>query len=108
MPTIIMGKLASKIDGSIRGKAMTFLEKLGTDDTTSGLHIEPIENAADPRVRTGRVDNFWRAVMFRLDSDGERHYVVHGIWPHDDAIAVARRVRLSVNPINGLPQIAEI
>ena len=108
MPTIIMGKLASKIDGSIRGKAMAFLQKLGTDDTTSGLHIEPIENAADPRVRTGRVDNAWRAVMFRLDSDGERHYVIHGIWPHDDAIAVARRVRLSVNPINGLPQIAEI
>ncbi|MCR6487330.1 AAA family ATPase [Amycolatopsis sp. OK19-0408] len=108
MPTIIMGKLASKIDGSIRAKAMTFLQKLGTDDTTSGLHIEPIENAADPRVRTGRVDNFWRAVMFRLDSDGERHYVIHGIWPHDDAIAVARRVQLSVNPINGLPQIAEI
>ncbi|OXM51855.1 UvrD-helicase domain-containing protein [Amycolatopsis alba] len=108
MPTIIMGKLASKIDGSIRSKAMSFLQKLGTDDTTSGLHIEPIENAVDPRVRTGRVDNFWRAVMFRLDSDGERHYVIHGIWPHDDAIAEARRVRLSVNPINGLPQIAEI
>lgn len=108
MPTIIMGKLASKIDGSIRGKAMAFLQKLGTDDTTSGLHVEPIKNAVDPRVRTGRVDNFWRAVMFRLDSNGERHYVIHGIWPHDDAIAVARRVRLSVNPINGLPQIAEI
>ncbi|WP_406638714.1 UvrD-helicase domain-containing protein [Amycolatopsis sp. WGS_07] len=108
MPTIIMGKLASKIDGSIRSKAMSFLQKLGTDDTMSGLHIEPIENAADPRVRTGRVDLFWRAVMFRLDSDGERHYVIHGIWPHDDAIAEARRVRLSVNPINGLPQITEI
>lgn len=108
MPTIIMGKLASKIDGSIRSKAMAFLQKLGTDDTTSGLHIEPIENSADPRVRTGRVDNFWRAVMFRLDSNGERHYVIHGIWPHDAAIAEARRVRLSVNPINGLPQITEI
>ncbi|PXY20008.1 UvrD-helicase domain-containing protein [Prauserella flavalba] len=108
MPTIIMGKLASKIDGSIRGKAMAFLQKLGIDDTTSGLHVEPIENAADPRVRTGRVDNFWRAVMFRLDSGGERHYVIHGIWPHDDAIAVACRVRLSVNPINGLPQIVEV
>lgn len=108
MPTIIMGKLASKIDGSIRGKAMTFLQKLSADDTTPGLHIEPIQNAADPRVRTGRVNDSWRAVMFRLDSDGERHYVIHGIWPHDDANTVAQRVRLSVNPINGLPQIDEI
>lgn len=108
MPTIIMGKLASKIDGSIRGKAMTFLQRLGTDDTTPGLHVEPIQQCADPRVRTGRVDEFWRAVMFRLDGNGETHYVIHGIWPHDDAIAVAQRVRLKVNPINGLPQIDEI
>ncbi|PWU54786.1 DNA helicase UvrD [Micromonospora sp. S4605] len=108
MPTIIMGKLASKIDGSIRGKAMAFLQKLSTDDTTPGLHVEPINDCADPRVRTGRVDEFWRAVMFRLDGDGETHYVIHGIWPHDDAIAVAQRVRLKVNPINGLPQIDEI
>lgn len=108
MPIIIMGKLASKIDGSIRAKAMAFLQKLGADDTTPGLHVEPIHNAADPRVRTGRVDDFWRAVMFRLDSDDEHHYVIHGIWPHDDANAVAQRVRLIVNPINGLPQIDEI
>jgi superfamily I DNA/RNA helicase len=108
MPTIIMGKLASKIDGSIRGKAMAFLQKLGTDDTTAGLHIEPIQHSADPRVRTGRVNELWRAVMFRLDGDGQTHYVIHGIWPHNDAIAVAQRVRLKVNPINGLPQIDEI
>ncbi|MFG1744848.1 UvrD-helicase domain-containing protein [Micromonospora chalcea] len=108
MPTIIMGKLASKIDGSVRGKAMSFLQKLGADDTTPGLHIEPIQHSADPRVRTGRVDEFWRAVMFRLDGDGDTHYVIHGIWPHDDAITTAQRVRLKVNPINGLPQVEEI
>lgn len=108
MPTIIMGKLASKIDGSIRGKAMTFLQKLSIDDAAPGLHVEPIHHSTDPRVRTGRVDEFWRAVMFRLDGEGETHYVIHGIWPHDDAIAIAQRVRLKVNPINGLPQIEEI
>ncbi|WP_019871838.1 UvrD-helicase domain-containing protein [Salinispora oceanensis] len=108
MPTIIMGKLASKIDGSVRGKAMSFLQKLGADDTLPGLHIEPIQKSSDPRVRTGRVDEFWRAVMFRLDGDGDTHYVIHGIWPHDDAITMAQRVRLKVNPINGLPQVEEI
>ncbi|WP_238015560.1 AAA family ATPase [Dactylosporangium sp. AC04546] len=107
MPTIIMGKLASKLDGSIKAKTMTFLQKLGADDTAPGLHVEPIQHTADPRVRTGRVDEFWRAVMFRLDGDGETHYLIHGIWPHDDAIAIARRVQLKVNPVNGLPQIEE-
>ncbi|MEV7989045.1 UvrD-helicase domain-containing protein [Micromonospora sp. NPDC085948] len=107
MPTIIMTKWPVKIDGSIKSKAMTFLQKLSADDTTPGLHVEPIAGAADSRVRTGRVDQFWRAVMFRLDGAGGCHYVIHGVWPHDDAIAVAGRVRLKVNPINGLPQIEE-
>lgn len=107
MPTIIMTKWPVKLDGSVKAKAMTFLQKLSADDTTPGLHVEPINGAADPRVRTGRVDQSWRAVMFRIDGDGERHYVVHGVWPHDDAISVATRVRLKVNPVNGLPQIEE-
>ena len=56
MPTIIMTKWPVKIDGSVKAKAMTFLQKLSADDTTPGLHLEPIAGAADPRVRTGRVD----------------------------------------------------
>lgn len=108
MPMLIMSTLANKMESSIRGKAMAFLEKLGKDDTTPGLHIEPIHNCADSRVRTGRVDQFWRAVLFRIDSQGETYYVVHGIWPHDDAIAKARRAKLTMNPVNGLPEFAEV
>jgi superfamily I DNA/RNA helicase len=108
MPTIIMTKWAGKLDGSVRSKAMSFLQKLSVDDAAPGLHVEPIHNSVDPRVRTGRVDQFWRAVMFRLDQNGESHYVIQGIWPHDDAISLARKIRLTVNPINGLPQIEEI
>lgn len=108
MPTIIMTRLASTLDGSVRGKAMTFLQRLGEDDTTPGLHVEPINGSADPRVRTGRVDQFWRAVLFRLDAERETHYLVHGIWPHDDAIKVAKRAVLRINPVNGLPRITDI
>ena len=39
--TIIMSKQALKLDGSLKPKAFTFLEKLTTDDTAPGLHIEP-------------------------------------------------------------------
>jgi len=108
MPTIIMSKVSGKLDGSVKAKALTFLQKLSVDDTAPGLHVEPIKNAVDPRVRTGRVDQFWRAVLFRLDVDRETHYVFHGVWPHDEAIAIARKVRLRVNPVNGLPLIDEV
>ena len=108
MPTIVMTKWPSKVDGSVRAKAMDFLQKLAADDTTLGLHVEPIRNSADARVRTGRVDLFWRAVMFRLDDGGERHYVIHGVFQHDRAEEIARRITLTVNPVNGFPQIAEV
>ena len=108
MPTIVMTKWPSKVDGSVRAKAMDFLQKLATDDTTPGLHVEPIRHCADPRVRTGRVDLYWRAVMFRLDDGGERHYVIHGVFPHDRATEIARRITLTVNPVNGFPQITEV
>lgn len=107
MPTIIISKLAGRLDPAIRGKAMVFLQKLAEDDSTPGLHVEPLQRAIDSRVRTGRVDRFYRAVMFRLDNEGERHYVIHGVWPHDEAIRVANNLRLTVNPVNGLPQFEE-
>ena len=108
MPTIVMTKWPTRVDGSVRAKAMEFLQKLAADDTTRGLHVEPIRNSADSRVRTGRVDQFWRAVMFRLDVGGEHHYVVHGVFEHDRAVDVARRITLTVNPVNGFPQILAV
>ena len=95
------------LDNALRAKVTTFLQKLSENDSTSGLHVEPIANSVDSRVRTGRVDQFWRAVMFRLDGGDEPHYVVRGVWAHDDAIDVARRSRLKVNPVNGVVTIRE-
>ena len=108
MSTIIMSKPASKLEPSLKKKAYAFLEKLGEDDTSPGLHIEPIANSADDKVRTGRVDQFYRAVLFRVPSKGEPMYVFHGIWPHDDAIAVAKKTRLTVNPVNGVTEITTV
>ena len=78
------------LDGSVRGKAYAFLAKLAENDTLPGLHIEPIVHAVDPRVRTGRVDQFWRAVLFKVQGQAdEAMYVYLGVWPHDDAVEFA-------------------
>jgi len=108
MATIIMSKLAGKLDPSVKKKAYAFLEKLSEDDTSPGLHIEPITNSADDKARTGRVDDFWRAVLFKVPGQGEATYVFHGIWPHNDAIAVAKKIRLTVNPVNGIAEIVTV
>ncbi|AMO59910.1 ATP-dependent DNA helicase, UvrD/REP family [Mycolicibacterium phlei] len=92
----------SKLDGSVKNKVYDFFEKLAADDTQPSLHIEPIKRAVDPRVRTGRVDIYWRAVLFRVDDkESGPTYIYMGTWPHDDAIKLAERATLRVNPING-------
>ncbi len=105
--SVILTKMVSRLDPALRTKAFAFLEKLTEDPTLPGLHIEPIKNSVDDRVRTGRVDQGYRAVLFKLTTPKSIDYVLHGIWPHDEAIDVAKKVRLTLNPISGVPEIIE-
>ena len=92
---------AKNLDGSVALKAIEFTEKIMRDDTSPGLHIEPILNSVDRRVRTGRVDRFWRAVMVKVPSDPSTLYYMYGIFPHDEAIERAKKLTLAVNAVNG-------
>ncbi len=109
--TLVMSKPRSKLGSDLQKLTYAFLDKLTADDSAPGLHIEPINNSRDPRVRTGRVNQQFRAVLFRLDGtggpQGSNHpiYVFAGVWNHDEAIAWARKSELTVNPVNGITEI---
>ncbi len=105
---IIYPKQDKLLDSSIKQKAYTFLEKLSHDDSAPGLHVEPISGAADSRARSGRVDQQYRALLFKLTTATSTAYVVHGIYNHDDAYDVAQKVVLTINPINGLPEYNQL
>jgi superfamily I DNA/RNA helicase/antitoxin component HigA of HigAB toxin-antitoxin module len=109
MPNIQLSKLKNQNhEGPVRAKILTFLQKLAEDDTTPGLHIEKMQQQADPKARTGRVDQSLRAVLYRIDRAGEeRLYVYAGTWEHDEAIRRAQNLVLQVNPINGIPEFVE-
>lgn len=108
MPTLIWSKVKDGLDASMKKKAYAFFEKLQESDQLPGLHIEPIVGSVDPRVRTGRVDDNFRCVLFKLTSADEPFYVIHGVWKHDVANRIAEQVRLSMNPINGVPQVERV
>ncbi|MCJ0906094.1 3'-5' exonuclease [Rhodococcus sp. ARC_M6] len=96
-------KAMRKLDRSVKSKVMDFIEKLNSDDTASGLHIEPIQASKDPRIRTARVDLHYRAILFKIDDKlGETTYIYMGTWPHDEANSLAERSVLRVNPVNGV------
>jgi len=109
VPQIILGPGLKKLDGSLQKATYSFLAKLATDDTAPGLHIEPINNSADPRARTGRVDLSFRAVLFKLQgSQEDASYVFAGTYPHDEAIAVAQKSKISINPRNGVAELIPV
>ncbi|MEV1133394.1 3'-5' exonuclease [Rhodococcus coprophilus] len=97
-------KAMKKLDKSTNDKVWAFIEKLSADHTAPGLHIEPIKGSVDPRVRTGRVDLNFRAILFKIDAKlgDDPTFIYMGTWPHDDANKLAERSKLRVNPINGV------
>ena len=101
-------KDATAKDPSLRAKIGPFISKLSTMSTSTGLHLEPIRGSRDRRVRTARVTDFYRAVLFELTADGEVVYVIHGIWPHDEAIKIAESVTVHVNPRNGITEVVNV
>lgn len=110
MPIVVWQTLKEpKHTPVVKAKIQTFLSKLQQDDTSPGLHIEPIHHSQDPRVRTGRVDDFWRALLFRFDPPGsDPVYVYAGTWEHDKAIAKAKVTVARQNPVNSLVAFTEV
>ncbi|MGM7669839.1 3'-5' exonuclease [Microbacterium sp. A93] len=105
MATLVMSHFDMPKDKTVKAKTIDFFDKLSKDDALPGLHIEPIKGSADKRVRTGRVDQGYRAVMFKLTEGDAVSYVLLGVYEHDKGNRVAERAILKRNPINGVTEV---
>lgn len=61
-----------------------------------GLHLESVQNARDPRMRTIRINDFWRGVVLAPD-DGSDTFLLLSVVPHDDAYTWAAKRLYTVN-----------
>lgn len=102
MPTITLINKKENLDGSVRKRVFDMLSKLQEDDTSVGAHVEPVKNSVDPRIRSVRVNDQFRSLVFRIDGGAETHYVYVGTYNHDDAYDTAATLTLKVNPVNGV------
>ena len=84
-----------------------FCNKLVEDPTNPSLHVEPIKDAADKRVRTARVNRKYRAVLFELHDGNDTMFVLIDILNHDDAYALATSKTLVVNEASGVPALVD-
>jgi superfamily I DNA/RNA helicase len=63
--------------------------------THAGLHLEKLAQQRDPKLRTIRIDKFWRGVVAREESGDS--YLLLKVLPHDKAIAWAAKHRVTIN-----------
>ena len=82
-------------------QTMQFIEKLRENPANPSLRVKPLRNAVDRRVRTARVTDQYRAVLFELDGADQRHFMLIRIDNHDEANNYAARLRLRHDPSNG-------
>lgn len=67
--------------------------------THTGLHLEKINNARNPRFRSIRIDQAWRGIVLAPVTGDV--YTLLKVLHHDDAHAWARRSNVSVNSATG-------
>jgi len=73
--------------------------------THAGLHLEKLEQARDPRVRTIRIDKFWRGVVLAPDTGDV--YCLLAVLPHDAAIKYATSREFTVNQRLGVLEVRD-
>jgi hypothetical protein len=67
--------------------------------THTGLHLEKINNARNPRFRSIRIDQGWRGIVLAPETGDV--YTLLKVLHHDDAYAWAQRNSVSVNTATG-------
>jgi hypothetical protein len=95
------GRLQSPVQKKTKEALAKFQEH-----THAGMHLEKLANVRDERVRTIRIDKFWRGVVIAPDT-GDRFTLLR-VLPHDDAIAYAKTHKFSVNEISGALEIRDV
>lgn len=101
----LFGRSYSELDGSIKNRVLDFIVKLQERPDAPGLDLKTPQGVSDHRVKTARVNDFWRAVLIELpESSG---FVLVGVKPHDDAYVYAERLTFGVNEVTGALEVID-
>lgn len=109
MPTLVLSERImrdlAKVPKDVAGKVTDLAVNFG-QQAFAGAHLETPKAARDGRVRTVRVDNFWRGVV-HAPEQGDTFMLLR-IMPHDDAYAWAQRNVVRINPATGGVEVVNV
>ncbi|MEV0401936.1 UvrD-helicase domain-containing protein [Actinoallomurus sp. NPDC050550] len=94
-----------RLDRPVQEKVAHAIAKFG-QATHAGIHLEKIANARDDRLKSIRIDRFWRGVV--LVPEAGDQFTLLKVLPHDDAYDWAGRHQASVNTATGQIEIRDV
>lgn len=94
----------SKLPKSVQGSVKMAIDKFA-EHVYAGLHLEKLNHSKDDRIRTIRIDQFWRGVVLAPDA-GDTYSLIR-VMPHDKAIDYAVSHRFTVNQALGVVEIRD-
>jgi mRNA-degrading endonuclease RelE of RelBE toxin-antitoxin system len=93
----------SKLPSAIQSKVLKWALKFQSDPTASSINYETIKGARDKNLRSVRIDQDWRGIVFKPDKGDV--YVLMYVDKHDDAYHWAETRRVAINPVTGAMQL---
>ncbi len=82
-----------------------FVSQFRQNPTSPGINYEKIRDAADPAMRSVRIDQNYRGIVLKPDKGNV--YCLLWVDKHDDAYAWAARRRVAIHPELGTVQVFE-
>ena len=93
----------SKLPNNIHTKVMQWACKFQSDPSSPGINYERILGAKDANLKSIRIDQNWRGIVFKPDKGDV--YVLLYVDTHEAAYRWAERRKITVNPITGAMQV---
>jgi superfamily I DNA/RNA helicase len=91
------------LSASVQGKVLKWALRFQSDPTSNGINYEPIKQARDKNLKSVRIDQDWRGIVFKPPTGDV--YVLMYVDHHDAAYKWAERRRIAVNPTTGALQV---
>ena len=93
----------NRLSTTDRGRVMDFFAKFMDDSSSPGLNYESIRSAADNNVKSARITQDLRTILFQKNGQATLLYAGH----HEDAYRWASGRRVEHHPVTGSLQIVE-
>lgn len=93
----------ASLPAGTQAKVLKWAIRFQSDPTSTGINYEKLIRARDPNLRSVRIDQDWRGIVFK-PAQGDVYVLLH-VAHHDDAYRWAESRKLTINPVTGAMQL---